>query len=112
MSNWIKLANKQATKSSYHYQIGAVLVKSGRVLATGFNRKRYSKATGRPWTSIHAEEQAILTVLKRYDGLRQLAGATIYVSRIGPDGTVRLAKPCPHCQALIDSVGISTVVHT
>jgi deoxycytidylate deaminase len=108
----LKIATKQAAKSKFHYQIGACIVKSGRVLASASNAKRYNRLTGRPWTSIHAEEQAILTVLKRFDGLRQLAGATIYVSRVTPSGKTQLAKPCPHCQALIDSVGIKTVVHT
>ena len=111
MNHWQKLAQKTAKQSLFHYKIGAVIVNGGRVLSTGVNCKRYSRKTGRPWTSIHAEEKAILAILKQPDGLRKLAGSTIYVTRITKLG-VGLAKPCQHCQNLIDSVGIKTIIHT
>jgi deoxycytidylate deaminase len=112
--NGLKLARKQANESEFkRAPTGAIITKGGRVLSTGFNKKRRSKYSARPmYESIHAEEDAILKVLRRPDGLKHLAGATIYITRILKDGTTGLAKPCKHCQNLINSVGIKKVIHT
>ena len=110
----IRLATKAAHESTFRRaRVGAVICKSGRVLSTGFNRIGYSRFTlGRKWqTSIHAEAQAILELLKR-KRLNDLCGATIYVSRIDAKGRAACSKPCLNCQRLITSVGISKVVYT
>lgn len=109
----LKQAQKQAVNSSFaRARIGAVIVKGGRVLSTGYNELRYSKRNGRPWASVHAEEMAIVKLLKQPNGLKILAGSVLYVSRIKKDGNVAEAKPCLECQELIDAVGIKRVVHT
>lgn len=108
----LHLANKAAAKSTFRFKVGAVITKGGRVLSTGTNKIRYSKHNDRPWPSVHAEEEAIMKVLKLPDGLAKLAGATIYVSRITADGNIGCAKPCPACQGLIDSVHIRKVIYT
>lgn len=111
MESGIKQARKQALNSSYKYRMGAVIVKSGRVLSTGYNVIGH-KSTQRQYPSIHAEEAAIVKLLKQPNGLRKLAGSTIYITRILKNGTCGLAKPCPKCQSLINSVGIKKIVHT
>lgn len=93
-------------------KVGAVIVKGGRVLSTGINSLRYTKDNGRSWPSLHAEEQAILKLLKQPNGGKHLVGSTIYVSRVKKDGSVGLAKPCQKCQELIDAVGIRKIVYT
>ena len=109
----LKQAQKQASNSTFiRARIGAVIVKGGRVLSTGYNSLRYSKRNGRSWASVHAEEMAIVKLLKQSAGLKQLAGSVLYVSRIKKDGTVAESKPCLECQELIDAVGIKRVVHT
>lgn len=109
----IKRATKQASCSSFtRARVGAILVKGGRVLSSGYNQLRYTKRNGRSWPSVHAEEAAILRLLRQPCGLQQLAGATLYVSRIKKDGSTACALPCPDCTRLIQSVGIRKVIHT
>ena len=107
-------ARKEAEKSTFsRARMGAVITKGGRVLSSGCNQTRYSKYAARnEYESIHAEEAAILRVLRRPDGLKHLAGSTIFITRVLKNGETGLAKPCPSCQALINSVGIKKVVHT
>ena len=110
----IRLASKIAAKSKFkRARVGAVIVKAGRVLATGCNRIGYSKyLPGRPYPeSVHAEQQAVLQLLKE-DRIDDLANATIYISRILRDGSCGLALPCPICRSLLHSVGIRRVVYT
>ena len=110
----LKHAWKQANQSKFtRARMGAVIVKGGRILSSGYNQTRYSRLSARnQYESIHAEEAAILRILSKPNGLQLLAGATIYVTRIKKDGSTGLAKPCESCQDLINSVGIKKVIHT
>jgi len=106
-----KIAIKEAYKSTFKHRMGAVICKSGRVLSTGYNMVGH-KSSIREFASIHAEEMAIMKLLNKPNGLQLLCGATIYVTRIMKNSTCGLAKPCPKCQDLINSVGIKKVIHT
>lgn len=112
--NGLKIAQRKAYESTFkRARIGSVITKGGRVIATGINQTRRSKKAARSmYESLHAEEAAILRVLRKPDGLKLLAGSTIYVTRILKNGETALAKPCPSCQALINSVGIKKIIHT
>lgn len=107
----IRIASKQASRASadLRHKLGAVIVKSGRVLSTGCNEIRYSRELKNP--TVHAEEAAILKLLKA-KRLSDLAGADIYVSRVTTSGNCRLARPCSRCMGLIKSVGLSKVIYT
>ena len=110
----IRIATKVAHDSKFRRaRVGAVIVMGSRVLSVGCNHIGYSHfLPNRPYPeSMHAEMQAIVELLKkrRQD---ELIGATIYVSRIGRNGMVRLARPCRHCDILIRAVGINKVVFT
>jgi deoxycytidylate deaminase len=105
----IRIASKQAKKSTHRYRLGAVIVKGGRVLSTGYNEIRYSKELQKG--SIHAEEAAILKLLKA-KRLSDLAGSDLYVSRICASGRLGLSRPCSKCMGLIQSVGISKVFYS
>lgn len=106
----IKAACKIASKSTFdRHRLGAVVVRGHRILSTGFNGIRYSKQIGK--STLHAEESAIIKLLQ---SRRQhlLVGADIYVSRVRPNGSIGLAKPCNRCMDLIKSVGISRIFYT
>lgn len=106
----IRIASKQALKSKFEqHRLGAVIVKGNRILATGYNERRYSKIIGSP--TLHAEAAAILKLLKE-NRLGDLAGATMYVSRFTRGGRIGLAHPCQACLDLINSVGINRVCYT
>jgi deoxycytidylate deaminase len=106
----IKIACKTAEKSTFErHRLGAVIVRGHRVMSTGSNSIRYSKEIGK--STLHAEEAAIIQMLKS-NRQHLLVGSELYVSRVRPNGTVGLAKPCSRCMDLILSVGISRVHYT
>ena len=109
----LRLAIHLATQSRFKYRLGAVVVKSGRVLSTGVNEIRFTHFNfpKKHEISLHAEQAAILKLL-RTRRMIDLCGATLYVSRIDSKGNPRLAKPCPICLELIHTVGIKRTVYT
>lgn len=106
----INIAMKQSLNGQHkQHRVGAVIVKGGAVLSTGYNKMRFTRELQRP--TLHAEADAILKVLK--EGRQaSLVGAVLYVSRYTKGGKVGLAKPCSSCMELIRSVGISCVNYT
>lgn len=107
----LRIASKLAERSDFRYRLGAVIVKGGCVISTGFNKIRYVKGRieRKNEISLHAEQAAILAIIHRLDAL---AGSTIYVSRVRSDGSHAMARPCPYCMRLIQSVGIKKMVYT
>ena len=88
------------------WRVGAILVKSGRVLSTGVNRYRNDPSMVHVGeVSYHAEEVA----LRRAGNAN---GATIYVARITRSGKIGEARPCKRCQALLLEYGVNTAVWT
>jgi deoxycytidylate deaminase len=106
----IRLATRQALRSSYIYKLGAILTKGKRVLAVGYNSISHCQANDFK-NSRHAEMDVILKLMNTPNGLEQLAHSTLYVSRITKTG-VGLAKPCVKCMDLARSVGVKEVIYT
>ena len=73
--------------------VGAVIVKSGKVIASAFNRKETSKNA-----TAHAEVLAIVKACKKLDDFR-LVGCDMYVS----------LEPCVMCVGAILSARIENV---
>jgi deoxycytidylate deaminase len=108
---FLSVARYFATKSKSRNTHGAVVVKSGRVLGTGFNKDRNHPRIVSPEhiktdCSFHAEELAIR------DAGENLKGAKIYVARVNKHGVDRDSQPCPRCFILIKSVGIKKIIYT
>jgi deoxycytidylate deaminase len=105
----IARAMKEANKSTFKQQLGALLVKGGRLLATGYNRVgEHNKLINPKWPgSIHAEEDAIASMLK-HGKEKEIKGSTMYVVRVGH----KLAKPCSHCMNTLMHYGVKKVVFT
>lgn len=109
---YVSVARYFATKSNERNTHGAVVVKGGRVLGTGWNKHRNNPATVSPEhiksdCSYHAEQVAI-----REAGEYNIRGAIIYVARVNKQGKDRDSKPCPRCTSLIEKTGIKRVVFT
>lgn len=106
----IKAAKKEAHKSPFkQHKLGAVIVKHGRILSTGFNEMRWNKKLRK--NNIHAEEAAIVKLLtekRQHD----LVGADIYVTRFTKGGRVGMARPCWNCARLIATCGLRRVYYT
>ncbi len=75
----------------------AIVRRGRRVIGIGWN-------TG--WN--HAERDAIRGIRNQ----ELLKGSTLYSYRVSNSMHLRNAKPCPRCEALIRSVGISKVVYS
>jgi deoxycytidylate deaminase len=108
---FLSVARYLATKSKSRNTHGAVVVKSGRVLGTGFNRDRNHPRIIDPKRikidcSFHAEEVAIR------DAGKNIKGAKIYVARVNRHGDDRDSRPCPKCLALIQLSGIKKIIYT
>ena len=89
---------------------GAVIVKGGRVIATGVNKERnhpliVSSEHIKTHCSVHAEVDA----LKKAGDVR---GATMYVARVNKTGQERNSRPCKYCYANIKKSGIKKIVYT
>ena len=100
MDPHLAAAHQQAVNSREEggFPVGAVIVKDGRVIGSGFNR--YAQ-TGDPTT--HAELEAIRDVAARAaEGalLDLLAGATCYTTMM----------PCEMCSGAIIRFGLASVV--
>lgn len=103
----IRLALGQAEKAPHdQWRVGAILMRGGSVLSTGYNRYRNSPAQVElDGVSYHAEDVAI-----RKAG--NVKGATLYVARITRRGYLGIAKPCARCQDLLMEHDIHKVVWT
>ncbi|MBD0743010.1 hypothetical protein [Streptomyces sp. CBMA152] len=103
MLSYLELALKQAARSRCRYRVGAVLVKSGRVLTHSPNRYRNAPAVDFLHATFHAEEM----LLRR---AQVPPGAVVYVARINRAGAPALARPCPRCEQALRSRGV-TLAH-
>jgi tRNA(Arg) A34 adenosine deaminase TadA len=88
------------------WRVGAVIVRGGAVLSTGYNRYRNSPSIVQlDGVSYHAEEAALRMV-------GNAEGATIYVARVTKTGLLSLARPCPKCVPKLKEAGIHSMVWT
>ena len=92
MNEAIKLAKKAAELGEV--PIGAVVVKNGEIVGTGYNLRETEKLS-----TAHAEIAAIESACKKLGGWR-LFGCTLYVT----------LEPCPMCAGAIINSRIKRVV--
>lgn len=109
--SFLSVARYFASKSQSRQKHGAVIVKSGRVVGTGYNKDRNHPMTVSPehiktHCSVHAEAEAMR------DAGWKVRGAVLYVARINRQGQDRNSKPCNRCEALIKSKQIKKVIYT
>jgi tRNA(adenine34) deaminase len=93
---YMRLAMKEAQKAAAKKEvpIGCVIVREGKVIAKGYNRRNTDKSVLR-----HAEMDAIKVACKKVKDWR-LEDCTLYVT----------LEPCPMCAGAIVQARIPTVV--
>ena len=108
---FINIAVQEAKKSLCRHRVGAVIFNKSRFISKGHNydlksvRKlhpRFQKWKG----SVHAEVDTIIKAR------RELKNFSILVVRINNQDEFRLAKPCIHCVAYLQHVGIKKVYYS
>lgn len=102
---FINMAINEAKKSTCKQKIGAIIFKRKSIISKGYNYssrsvKSVTKKFLRWSTSVHAEVACIL------NAKRDLKGYNILVIRVNKQGKLRMAKPCDHCLAYLNHVGI------
>lgn len=108
---YMNVARFLASKSEQRHKHGAVVVKSGRVLGMGHNKRRnhphvIPAGKHREQCGYHAEALAIR------DAGENARGGTIFVARVNRQGDDLLSKPCMQCQKLIEESGLKNVIYT
>lgn len=103
-----KLARKLENDSPYFFC--GILVKHNTVLNFGFNHpyKTHPQSNNR-FKTIHCELDAILGV-----PAKDLINSTLYLVRVGyfARSKFTIAKPCIHCQELLQRAQVKTVYFT
>lgn len=108
---FLSVARYLASKSDSRHKHGAIVVKGGSVIGTGFNKDRNHPDIVSPehiksHCSVHAEVDAIR------DAKWNVKGAVLYVARINNQGKDRNSKPCDRCMVLIEETQIKKVIYT
>lgn len=108
---FLSVARYLASKSGSRQKHGAIVVKGGSVLGTGYNKDRNNPDIVSPehiktHCSVHAEIEAIR------DAGWNVKGAVLYVARVNRFGEDRYSKPCDRCMVVIEETQIKKVIYT
>ena len=108
---FLSVAKYLASKSDSRHKHGAIIVKGGSVIGTGFNKDRNHPDNVSPehiktHCSVHAEVEAIR------DAGWNVKGAVLYVARVNNQGRNRYSKPCDRCMVVIEETQIKKVIYT
>lgn len=103
--SFIAAAAKIAHTSDNRFRVGAIVVKSGRVMGGSPNITRRSPRTPPNRFSTHAEIAAI-------NVSSDCSRATLYIARLNNSDMYSISKPCAWCMQKIIQSGITRVVHT
>ena len=108
---YLSFARYLATKSKSNKKHGAVIVKSGRVLGTGFNKdKNHPLSISEEHIKTHASRHAEIEAIR--DAGWNVKGAVLYVARVNNQGYDRDSKACERCAIIIKETQIKKVIYT
>lgn len=125
---FLNIAAEYAKTSSHEFKHGAIIVRAGRIIASGINTQRYTKNLPKRidadiWEeldkserrdylgrianpNVHAEVDAILSTKAN------IKGATAYVARINAKGQMAMSRPCAICRQFMQEHGIGSCVYS
>ena len=111
-NRFFKAAFKASLNSQYTHKLGAVLVKGGSIISSGFSKTRaiaFGQKFGYQEGSIHAEVDCLIGISKSVS-----SGCDLYVFRAykKANSGIALAKPCPQCVAFCQSMLIKRIYFT
>ena len=104
---WRGVLENKIQDSPMRFKLGAILIKKGRVVAVGNNHRKTNPRYGvkADFMTLHAEGDLLYSCYKLGIDTRK---TTMIVYR--KNG--KLARPCIHCQKLIEKAGIKKVIYT
>lgn len=103
--SFIASASKIAATSDNRFRVGALVVKSGRVMGGSPNITRRSPRTPPNRFSTHAEIAAIAVS-------SDCQKSTLYIARLNNSDQYSISRPCAWCMQKIIEHGVSRVVFT
>lgn len=107
---YLSVASSMALLSKSRRKHGAVIVRGGSVLATGYNKdKNHPNNVSEEHIKTHCSIHAEVDAMKKINNVK---GATIYVARINSFGKTMISKPCQRCYKKIKQSGIKKIVYT
>lgn len=107
----MSVARYLSTKSIARRKHGAVIVKSGRVLGTGYNKdKNHPTQVSPEHVKTHCSRHAEIEAIR--DANWNVKGAVLYVARLNLHGQDRNSKPCTRCEIVIKESKIKKVIYT
>lgn len=108
---YISVARYLATKSKSRNKHGSVIVKSGRVIGTGYNKdKNNPHSISEEHIKLHASRHAEIEAIR--DAGWDVKGAVLYVARVNNLGYDRDSRPCASCSEIIEQHEIKRVIYT
>jgi deoxycytidylate deaminase len=108
---FLSVARYLSKKSAARQKHGAVVVKSGRVLGTGYNKdKNHPTQVSPEHIKTHCSRHAEVEAMR--DANWNVRGAVLYVARLNRHGDDRNSKPCKYCEAVISEMQIKKVIYT
>tara|TARA_B100001996_G_C18622511_1_gene578316 strand:- start:456 stop:803 length:348 start_codon:yes stop_codon:yes gene_type:complete len=96
--HFFDIAVEEAERSVQRFKHGAVIVKGGKIVSTGFNK--VSRKCPSHMFSVHAEVSAI-----KHSKVG-LCESHVYVVRLNTSGLAE-SKPCENCQKFMKMHGVS-----
>ena len=109
--SFLNVARYFAEKSEENKKHGAIIVKSGRVVGTGFNRfKNHPHNIPEELIKVHCSRHAEEVAIREAGS--NAKGAILYVARVNRQGADRNSKPCHICSDIIKSSGVKKVIYT
>ena len=109
--SFLNVARYFADMSEERKKHGAVVVKGGRVVGTGFNKfKNHPDVIPAELIKFHCSRHAEEVAIKEAGD--NAKGAILYVARVNKQGIDRNSKPCNLCASLIKKSGIKKVIYT
>ena len=108
---FLSVARYLSTKSIARRRHGAVIVKGGRVLGTGYNKdKNHPTQVSPEHVKTHCSRHAEIEAIR--DANWNVKGAILYVARVNVHGQDRNSKPCTRCEIAIKQSKIKKVIYT
>ncbi len=110
---YMELAANSALQSDFCHKHGAILVHSGAVINTSFNKVFYNSFANRfrqiqdGHGTRHAEIGVVLGLAKSTTN-----NADIYVARVNNQGNLLLSFPCPMCRDVARFVGVKRIIYS
>jgi deoxycytidylate deaminase len=108
---FLSVARYLAQKSSARKKHGAVLVRGGRVIGTGYNKDRNDPLNVSPeHIKMHCSVHAEIVAMKEANF--DVRGAVLYIARVNKFGEDRYSKPCERCMVAINNNNIKKIIYT